>query len=133
MAKMYLTTLSEGPGNDIDAQKWLISRVCNRAQFLGTVTLTTVGSTYNELSTLITKLCQLYSATGGNYWGIRDMLDEKIKEAEIPYGEEQLASARADWEERPMKLEKEDWDIDGRRGEELRKMPLRYFFKPRGY
>ena len=133
MALMYLTTLSEGAGNDIDAQKWLISRVCNRAQFLGTVTLTTMGSTYDELSTLITKLCQLYSATGGKFWALSDMLDEKIKEAEIPYKEEQLESARADWKARPTQLGKEDWDIDERRGEELRKMPLRYFFKPRGY
>jgi bisphosphoglycerate-dependent phosphoglycerate mutase len=133
MALMYLTTLSEQNSNDIDAQKWLISRVCNRAQFLGTVTLTTMGSTYDELSTLITKLCQLYSATGGMFWALNDMLDEKIKEAEAQYGEEQLESARADWKARPTQLDKEDWDIDERRGEELRKKPLRSFFKPRGY
>ena len=66
MAKMFLVTLSEANSNDIKAQEWALNKICNRVAPLGTVTLTTMYSTYDEILTLIQLLVQSYGANGGD-------------------------------------------------------------------
>ena len=131
MALMHLVTLSEANSNDVDAQKWLLDQVCNRVQFLGKVTLTTTNSTYDDLSTLIALLCQTYAASGCNFWPLFEMLQERLKEEEAQYPPEQIKSAQEEWDNRGDRFFREIWDIECRRGEELKQMRLRYFFKPR--
>ena len=69
MAKMFLLTLSEASGNDIDAQEWALTKICNRVAPLGTATLTTTNSTYASLYTLIELVVQRYDAKGGDCRG----------------------------------------------------------------
>ena len=40
MAQLFLVTLSEATGNDINAQKWMLGRMCNRVEYMGKATLT---------------------------------------------------------------------------------------------
>ena len=128
MAELHLVTLSEASGNDTEKQRWLLDRVCSRVHYLGKVTLTTVGSTYDELSTLITRLARLYDATGNDFHEVNDWLSEKLTEVEARYKPEEIARAQAVWKRRETGLEMDDLELDLRRGDELKQRPLRSFF-----
>ncbi|ABI46878.1 hypothetical protein sync_2419 [Synechococcus sp. CC9311] len=53
MAQMYLVTLSKAIGNDLDAQKWMLGKACNRVRSLGKVSLTTMYSSREDLESLV--------------------------------------------------------------------------------
>ena len=93
MAEMYLVTLSDALGNDIELQRWMLDQMCNRAEYLGQPTCTTINSTWQEQSDLISKLVRLYEATDGDYWKLKDLLDAQIKEAEAGRSEEEVKQA----------------------------------------
>lgn len=100
MAQLFLVTLSEATGNDINAQKWMLGRMCNRVEYMGKATLTTIGSTWDDLSRLVNTLCRLYAATGCNFWTVNDFLQEKLKEVEGQYKPEEIKGAQEQWEAR---------------------------------
>ena len=129
MAELHLITLSQANGNDTDAQRWLLRRVCNRVHYLGEVSLTAVGSTYNDLTFLITRLTRLYHASGQNYREVNGWLKEKLAEVESKYDENVLAEERSKWEIRVIGLS-EDWELEMTRGEELRSSRVTSFFHP---
>ena len=83
MAQLFICTLSEANSNDIDAQKWLLNKVCNRLEHLGKVSLTTVGSTYDEISILIHLLVQNYWASGGDFSALKSQLNASLKKFEL--------------------------------------------------
>ncbi|QNJ22884.1 hypothetical protein SynMITS9220_01588 [Synechococcus sp. MIT S9220] len=136
MAEMYLVTLSEGFGNDIEKQRWMLDQMCNRAEYLGKATCTTMNSTWGEKSSLISMLVRLYGATGRDYHGLKELLEEKIKEAEANRSEEEVAHADQHFKDRRTFLETEAIALEERFEKnpervQLKDMKARRFFKPR--
>ncbi|MCB4427980.1 hypothetical protein FZX09_04025 [Synechococcus sp. MU1643] len=130
MAELFLVTLSEAPGNDINGQKWMLGRMCNRVEYMGKATLTTMNSTWSDLSTLVNTLCRLYAATGQNFWVVNDFLQEKLTEVESQYPPEQIKGAQLQWESRRDQFRKEFWRLQCDREDELMQRKLRYFWMP---
>ena len=130
MAQLFLVTLSEAQGNDINGQKWMLGRMCNRVEYMGKATLTTIGSTWDDLSHLVNTLCRLYAASGQNFWLVNDFLQEKLKEVEAQYPPEQIESAQKQWEARRDEFRQQYWDLQCTREEELMQRRLLYFWKP---
>lgn len=131
MAQLFLVTLSEAQGNDINAQKWMLGRMCNRVESMGKATLTTVGSTWDDLSRLVNTLCRLYAASGNNFWLVNDYLQEKLKEVEGQYPPGQIKRAQEQWEAMPDQFRKEFMDVQRTRDDELMQCKPRYFWPSR--
>ena len=132
MAEMYLVTLSEASGNDIGAQKWLLEKMCNRAQSMGKVTLTTMFGSWDDLYNLFITVRRLYDATGGNFQLVDTHLNSKLKEVEAKkFTPDQVEHADKAYREMWYELDREVDEIDKQRGEQLKKDPARAFFKPR--
>lgn len=128
MAQLFLVTLSEAKGNDINAQKWMLGRMCSRVEYMGKATLTTIGSTWSDISRLVNTLCRLYAATGCNFWKVNDYLQEKLKEVEGQYDPATIKRAQQEWEDRPYEFDKDYRQIARTRGDELMQRKPRYFW-----
>ena len=131
MAQLFLVTLSEAPGNDINGQKWMLGHLCNRVEYMGRATLTTNGSTWADLSRLVNTLCRLYAFSGENFWLVHDYLQEKLQEVEGRYPPGHIKRAQERWEAMPDQFREEFWDLEYTRSEDLMKRPLRYFWPSR--
>lgn len=131
MAQLFLVTLSEAPGNDINAQKWMLGRMCNRVEYMGRATLTTRNSTWDDLSRLVNTLCRLYAFSGENFWMVDDYLQEKLKEVEGRYPPEHIKTGQLQWEAMPDQFRKEHREIERTRGDELMQRKPRYFWPRR--
>ena len=131
MAQLFLVTLSEAPGNDINAQKWMLGRMCSRVEYMGKATLTTIGSSWVDLSCLVNTLCRLYAFSGGNFWLIDDYLKEKLKEMEGKYEPARIKGGQLHWEALPEQFRKEHREIERTRGDELMQRKPRYFWPKR--
>ena len=131
MAQVFLVTLSEANSNDLGAQKWLLGWMCNRVQALGHATLTTMNSTWDDMSRLVNTVCRLYAATGCDFHEVNDLLQEKLQEVEGRYEPETIKRAQEQWEARPQQFYDEHFKLQCDRQEELMDRPLRYFWKPR--
>ena len=132
MAKMFLVTLSEANSNDIKAQEWALNNICNRVAPLGTVTLTTMYSTYNETLTLIEILVQLYVANGGDRRGeIKNALQALLEQAEAQLDPDQVAEGRKAFKELFEGYWKRQHKLDDEYSDELKNLNIRRFFKPR--
>ena len=131
MAKMFLVTLSEAPGNDIDAQEWALTKICNRVAPLGKVTLTTMNSTYASLSTLIELVVQLYGGTGGDHRGeIKQALEELLEQVEGRLSPDQVEIGRQYFKELFGNYWQYECELDECNAE-LQDRSIRSFFKPR--
>ena len=130
MGQLHLISLSEAAGNDIDAQRWMLSQMSRHVDYLCKVTHTTRDGTYDDLSLLITKLCNLYAATGCDYRKVDELLQAKLDEAESQYDPESIKEVQKEWAERPHQFGKEVFELEMERGEELSKRPMRSFFRP---
>ena len=115
MAQLFICTLSESNSNDIDAQQWLLNKMCNRLERLGKVTLTTMHSTYSEISELIRLLVEVYSASHGDYYGIRDQLQASLKKYEENCSAEQIERAHERYRTAGVEFENEMDALDERR------------------
>ena len=73
-------------------------------------------------------LCQTFTASGGDYSGLEELLSDRLKEEEAKYSEGQLESARDEWDNRTERFVREMWDLEERREEDLKARPLRSFF-----
>ena len=131
MAQMFLVTLSEANWSDIDSKKWLLYKVCNRIESLCNVTLTSMNSSWSDLSSLIYLLCQTYNASGGDFKGLQKLLKDRLEVEEKQFSEEQLKSAHEEWDNRSEQFWREMFDLEGERGEELETYPVSYFFNER--
>ena len=70
--------------------------------------------------------CETYC--GGDYSGLEELLSDRLKEEEAKYSEEQLESARDEWDNRTERFVREMVDLEERREEELKARLLRTFF-----
>lgn len=130
MAQLFLVTLSEANGNDLPAQKWMLGRMCNRVEYMGKATLTTIGSTWDDLSRLVNTLCRLYAATGCNFWTVDEYLQEKLKEVEGQYDPATIKRAQQEWEDRRSQFDEEFWRLQCDREDDLINRKNRYFWRP---
>ena len=131
MAKIFLVTLSEANGNDIDAQEWALTKICTRVAPLGTVTLTTTNSTFAPLSTLIELVVQLYDAKGGDCRGeIKQALEQLLEQAEGQLDPDQVEIGREHFKSLFGNYWQREFELD-ERSDELKDRDIRYFFKPK--
>ena len=130
MGLLHLISLSEASGNDPDAQRWMLRRMSNNVMYLGKVTHSTTAGTYNALCLLINKVCRLFAASGCDFHAINDLLQQKLEEVEGQYKPEEIEQAQKKWDRRLHCFEESVIALDARRGDELRALPMRYFFRP---
>ena len=131
-----MVTLSEASGNNTARQRWMLNEVCNQGEYLGKATCTTMNSTWSEQFFLISKLVRLYDATNRDYHGLKELLEEKIKEAEANRSEEEVAHADQYCKDLQNFLLTEAIALEERLEKnpgriQLQDMKARRFFKPR--